>query len=374
MSFAMLDFTSALYLGLRHATTSLCPWDELSLGKPMVLDEPPSSEVVAAGLAQLQGCEAATMLPSTLHLFWDMFGMLGTGRIAILLDAGTYPIARWGVERAAARGIPVERFAHHDVEALARRVRHWMRAGRRPVIVADGFCPSCGKVAPVAAYADIARACGGQLVLDDTQALGVLGANPDARNMLGCGGGGSLCWHGVHGPHIVVGASLAKAFGAPVAVLAGSVESVDWFRRCSETRIHCSPPSVAVLRAASRALAINREQGDAIRRRLVALVMRLRDCFARVGLMATGAMPFPVQSFMATRGSNVDELYDGLLARGVRMLLTKVCRSQQLRLSAIVTAAHSEADIDLAARAAAQLDHAGHSLSGLCGEATWIRR
>ena len=84
----MLDFTSALYLGLRHATTSLCPWDELSLGKPMVLDEPPSSEVVAAGLAQLQGCEAATMLPSTLHLFWDMFGMLGTGRIAILLDAG----------------------------------------------------------------------------------------------------------------------------------------------------------------------------------------------------------------------------------------------------------------------------------------------
>jgi 8-amino-7-oxononanoate synthase len=369
----MLDFTSALYLGLRHATTSLCPWDELSLGKPMMLDEPPLSEAVAAGLAELQGCEAATMLPSTLHLFWDLFGMLGTGRIAILLDAGTYPIARWGAERAAARGIPVERFAHHDARALARRAEYWLREGRRPVIVADGFCPSCGKVAPVAAYARIAREAGGRLVLDDTQALGVLGANPADRDALGCGGGGSLRWHGVRGPHVFVGASLAKAFGAPVAVLAGSADSLDWFRRRSETRIHCSPPSVAVLSAASRALAINRAHGDALRRRLVALVMRLRDCFARVGLMATGAMPFPVQSFTALRGSSVEALYDGFRARGVRMLLTKVCRSQQLRLSAIVTAAHSNADIDFTARAAVQLDHAGPSSSGLCGEAIWIR-
>ncbi|WP_187630320.1 aminotransferase class I/II-fold pyridoxal phosphate-dependent enzyme [Paraburkholderia sp. UCT31] len=313
------------------------------------------------------------MLPSTLHLFWDLLGMLGAGRIAILLDASTYPIARWGVERAAARGTPVEQFAHHDVEALTRRARHWLREGRRPVIVADGYCPSCGKVTPVAAYAQIARQTGGQLVLDDTQALGVLGANPDAHDVLGCGGGGSLCWHGVRGPHILVGASLAKAFGAPVAVLSGSAEKVDWFRRRSETRIHCSPPSVAVLRAASRALAINREKGDAIRRRLVALVMRLRDCFARVGLIATGALPFPMQSFKAMCGRNVEALHDGFRASGVRMLLTKVCRSQELRLGAIVTAAHSKADIDFTARAAAQLDDAGHSVSGLCGEAIWIR-
>ena len=38
------------------------------------------------------------------------------------MDAGTYPIARWGVKRAAARGILVEDFPHYDPDALRRRL------------------------------------------------------------------------------------------------------------------------------------------------------------------------------------------------------------------------------------------------------------
>ena len=46
---------------------------------------------------------------------------------------------------------------------------------------------------------------------------------------------------------IVVGASLAKAFGAPLAMLAGSAAVVGEFERQSATRVHCSPPSVAAV-------------------------------------------------------------------------------------------------------------------------------
>ena len=44
--------------------------------------------------------------------------------------------------------------------------------------------------------------------------------------------------------------SLAKAFGAPLAVLAGSDAFMTVFEQESATRMHCSPPSVAVIAAA----------------------------------------------------------------------------------------------------------------------------
>ena len=62
--------------------------------------------------------------------------------------------------------------------SLERRLRKARRAGQRPVIVTDGFCPSCGQAAPLPALARLAAEMGGLLVIDDTQALGVLGREP----------------------------------------------------------------------------------------------------------------------------------------------------------------------------------------------------
>src|SRR5690606_633171 len=128
-------------------------------------------------------------------------------------------IAKWGVERAAAHGVPVRGFPHQDVERLARLVH---REKSRPVIVSDGLCSGCGCTAPVAAYHEIVRGRGGWLVLDDTQALGLLGVAPDQVAPYGWGGGGSLCHHALAGPEIILVSSLAKSFGVPLAVLSGS--------------------------------------------------------------------------------------------------------------------------------------------------------
>ena len=87
----MLDFTSALYLGLRHPSASLPPWDALTIGRPAALAEPPDAEAVAAEIASLQGCEAATLLPSTLHLFWDLFRVLDDGQVRRPVRRRTVP-------------------------------------------------------------------------------------------------------------------------------------------------------------------------------------------------------------------------------------------------------------------------------------------
>lgn len=334
----MADFSSALYLGLRHPGAALAGWDALTLGQPAALREAPGAQALAASLAALQGCQAASLLPSTLHLFWDLFGMLAREPLAILVDGGAYPIARWGAERAAALGLPLQVFARGDAQAAAGLARRWRRAGRRPLILADGYNPGAQAAPPLARYAAIARAGAGYLVLDDTQVLGLLGRD----------GGGSLPLHGLAGPHIVVGASLAKGFGAPLAVLAGGDALVRRFEAHSLTRTHSSPPCAAALAAAWRALRLNRECGDALRRCLRRRVAQLRAGLAAIGLASLGGA-FPVQTVLLGRGVDAVALHAGLLRGGVATVLQPGAGAGALTF--LLRADHTAADIDAAVAA-----------------------
>lgn len=340
----MSDFTSALYLGLHHPSATLKPWDQLTTGRPAALFTTSSQATVAEALAGLVGCERATLGSSTLHLFWDLFGMPDT-RHAIFMDAGVYPVGRWGVERAAARGIPVQVFAHHDGEALRRALQRSARERLRPVVVADGFCPGCGQPAPIAAYLQIIQQRGGLLVLDDTQALGILGHSPSAETPLGIGGGGSLRCHNISHPNVLLISSLAKAFGAPLAMLAGSDAMVRNFEARSETRMHTSPPSRAAIHAALHALAINRAHGDALRQHLVKLVRRFRLRLAHIGLQTIGAS-FPVQTLGSLSGINADTLHQRLLRSGIRTVLHRARAAGKPKISFLITAGHSPNEID----------------------------
>lgn len=314
----MLDFTSALYLGFWHAHPSLPPWPRLTTGAPAALTDPPGAAEVAARLARLQGCETGVLGTSTLHVFWDVFGWLGRDDAAIYVDAGAYPIARWATLQAAVRGVPVRHFPHRDVAALRRLVEAEPR--RRPIVLADGVCICCGTSAPLRDYLAVIRPRGGLLVLDDTQALGVLGETPTRVDPYGCGGGGSLRYTGLQGPDVVVVASLAKALGVPIAGLAGSGEMVERFKAASQTRVHCSPPSVAHIHAARHALDLNEQAGDAARRRLAERIALLRHRLGAHGLRPSGGM-FPVQSLPPLPTAAARETHARLLAAGVRTLV-----------------------------------------------------
>jgi 8-amino-7-oxononanoate synthase len=342
----VLDFTSALYLGLRHPSPSLRPWFGLTTGKPAALEQAAGSAAVAARFAALVGCERATPVTSTLHLFWDLFGVLGRDPVRIYMDAGTYAIARWGVERAAAGGVPVRRFPHHDAAAL-RRMLEQDGPGRRPIVVADGFCPACGGAAPIADYLDRVARQGGYLVLDDTQALGVLGEQDGSP--YGRRGGGSLRWQEIASPYMIVGSSLAKGFGTPMALLAGSASTIRRFEEQSDTRIHCSPPSLAALHAAEHALAVNRTRGDRLRQHLAQLVRRFRAGLGALGLGAEGGL-FPVQVLKATSIA-ADTLHERLLGLGVRTIVMRRCRDIGARVAFLISALHRSSDIDRAIEA-----------------------
>ena len=362
----MADFTSALYLGLRHPSASLRPWEGLTRGRPAALEEPPGATAVAAELAALQGCEAALLLPSTLHLFLDLGELLAQGQRAIYCDAGSYPIARWGAERAALRGIPLHTFAHHDGDALRRVLARTSASKRSPVVVTDGFCPACGRGAPLADYLALVRRYGGLLVIDDTQALGVLGAAPGPAAPYGRGGGGSARLADLSGPDLLLGASLAKGFGVPVAVLSGGAALIRRFREHSPSRLHCSPPSAAVIQAAGHALAVNDEAGDALRLRLARRVARFRQGLGAIGLAADGG-PFPVQLLRPRPGLDALRLHRLLRQQGIRGVPLRGHGRGEARLGFLITARHQPEQIDacLPALAAALGPSARHARGNL---------
>lgn len=330
----MLDFTSALYLGIGHASWTLPGWPQLTLGKPGALEGLPGTAQAEEELAALTGRQQVVLGASTLHLFCDLFALMARRTGAIWIDQATYPIARWGTDRAAAAGTPVRLFPAHDATALRKALAG--ARGSRPVVVTDGYCPWRGRPAPLREYARSVAAANGLLVVDDTQALGVLGA----------GGGGSLRDLGLDGHGIVLVSSLAKAFGAPLAMLGGSREFVDEFRQSSATLVHCSPPSAAVLAAALRALEINRRMGDVLRRRLARRVLRFRQLAAD---LAASANLFPVQPLRLAPYVDARAVHRALVRRGVRPVLHRDPSGGGPRISFLITARHRLSEIDRAA-------------------------
>ena len=133
----MLDFTSVLYLGMHHPHDALQPWQQITTGRPAALQSPVAAQRIEQDIAGLLGCEAAVLGPSSLHLFWDLFDVLANEPIVILVDAGTYPIPRWGIERVVAKGIVARTFPKHSVGSLRSALQ--CSGGRRPVVVTDAM-------------------------------------------------------------------------------------------------------------------------------------------------------------------------------------------------------------------------------------------
>jgi 8-amino-7-oxononanoate synthase len=336
----VIDLTSSLYLGLRHGSTVLPPWPQLTTGVPAVLAVAPEAGTVAAGLADLIGTKAATLAPSTLHAFWDLFVAMGARQIHV--DSGTYPIARWGAERAHCRGAVVRTFHHHDPAALRRAMA--AGRGRGPVVLADGLCPGCGGVAPVGEYLAIARHFGGTVVVDDTQALGVLGT-PAPGHPYGTGGGGTARWAGLGDARLTIVASLAKGLGVPIAVVAGSRPMVRRYEARAETRVHCSPPSNAHLSAAAHALRCNTVRGDKLRKHLAHLVIGFRTLADAHGVPVMPGL-FPIQTVRPMAGVDLQEAHRRLGKLGVQAVLHQPRCGRGAALSVIFTAAHREADVE----------------------------
>ncbi len=339
----MVDFTSALYLGQHPLSVSFPRHLSITTGKPAALYEPRLHQVVAQEVARKQGLERGLLAPSTLHVFWDIMATLSRSN-AVLMDEATYPVGCWGAMRAMLRGVPVTTFPANDAEKLGQLIHSYRQQNRMPWIVTDGWNITQGQPAPLRLYLELLKPCReGVLLVDDTQAFGILGQQPNARLPYGTGGGGCLPYLGLQSPKILVVTSLAKALGVPVAVLAGSTKQIERYRQLSEVRIHTSPVSNLHAWVAWQSLQNDRVQGDTLRNRLYQNVTLFQRS---VRSAATTGGCFPVQKLALASAKTVFLVYRHLRLKGIQPLL--LANSQQPTVPEIafcIRADHSTAAI-----------------------------
>ena len=316
----MSDFTSALYLGGPELPVGLPAGLLLSTGQPVALAEPELSRWVGQEVARRQGLEAGLLAPSSLHLFWDVFRLVPR-RGVVFVDEALYPVGRWGAERTLLRGLPVVQFRTGDEDQLRRLLHVYGQQGRTPWLVTDGWLVAAGRPAPLTRYLKLLQPYpGAVLLVDDTQAFGVLGAGPTTVQPWGQGGGGSVAHAGLSGPQVLTITSLAKGLGVPVAVLAGSGAQVTQFRQRSETRVHTSPASNVHAWLAAQALCQDATQGEVQRQRLLNNVRQFQRAMTRAGLRLQGGL-FPIQKLQLPHARAAFDLYRGLQQRGIQTLL-----------------------------------------------------
>ncbi len=315
----MIDFTSSLYLAMKHESAELLKWSQLTTGVPAALYEPKQSKKISLTIAQMQGLEMGCLAPSTLHLYWGLYGFLSNQKITVFIDEKAYPVSRYGVERLSVKKVPVYLFNHLNANHLAELIKGKLQKYSTPIVITDGWCTQCGQIAPIEDYAKLVSPLGGNIIIDDTQAFGILGEKI-TNAMYGNGGGGTLKWLNVSNPCIISIISLAKGFGVPMAVLSGNKTFISQLIENSETRVTSSPVSIAHICAGINALSINCASGDQRRRKLLTNVFLLKKAISQSGIQLRGGI-FPVQCTCNLKPDKSRKLFEKLKTNGIKTVL-----------------------------------------------------
>jgi 8-amino-7-oxononanoate synthase len=194
-------------------------------------------------------------------------------------------------------------YRHGDVEHLAWGLRK--AGGRAALIVTDGVFSMDGDIAPLAELAELAKAHGCRLMVDEAHATGAIGP----------GGRGSVAAAGLSGEVDVVMGTLGKALGSYGAYVCADRETTDYLLNTARSFVFSTalPPSVAA--AGLAALELLESQPERVER-LGANARTLRNAFAdeglEVGNSETQIVPVPVGD-----AGTAMELCERVLERGV---------------------------------------------------------
>jgi 7-keto-8-aminopelargonate synthetase-like enzyme len=182
------------------------------------------------------------------------------------LDAGAHVSVAAATEGLARTR--VHRFRAGDPEDLARSLARRARPGERPLVLTDGVGSGNGALPPLAAYWETVRAYGGQLLVDDSHGLAVLGAS----------GRGSPEEAGLPAEAYFHSGTLSKGFGCFGGLAAGPAGFRLRVAERSRAYIGATPVPPPLAAAALRALELVRAHPEwisGLRRRALAFRARL---------------------------------------------------------------------------------------------------
>lgn len=235
------------------------------------------------------------------------------------------------------------RYRNSDMADLRARLQEARTAGSRfMLIVTDGVFSMDGGIANLPAICDLADEFGAMVMVDDSHAVGFIGA----------GGRGTPEWHGVTGRIDILTGTLGKALGgASGGYTSGRREIIALLRQRSRPYLFSNSVAPVVVGTTLAALRLIHES-SALRERLHANTRFFRSAMAQAGFdLLPGEHPItPVMFGDAPRAVRMAEK---LLALGVYVVAFSfpVVPMGRARIRCQVSAAHTEEELAFAVAA-----------------------
>ncbi|MGE8386815.1 MAG: 8-amino-7-oxononanoate synthase [Pseudomonas sp.] len=342
----LLAFCSNDYLGLANHPEVIAAWqagaERWGVGggaSHLVIGHSTPHHQVEEALAELTGRPRA-LLFSTGYManLGAITALVGQGDTVLqdrlnhasLLDGGLLSGARFN------------RYLHNDAASLAKRLD---KATGNTLVVTDGVFSMDGDLADLPALAEVARARGAWLMVDDAHGLGTLGAQ-----------GGGIVEHfglGIEDVPVLIG-TLGKACGTAGAFVAGSEELIEALVQFARPYIYTTSQPPALACATLKSLELLRRETWR-REHLGALIRQFRLGAEAIGLTLMDS-PTPIQPILIGDSAQALRLSQMLRERGllVTAIRPPTVPAGSARLRVTLSAAHSEAQVQLLLNALAE--------------------
>jgi 8-amino-7-oxononanoate synthase len=335
----LLAFCSNDYLGLANHPEVIAAWqagaERWGVGggaSHLVVGHSAPHHQVEEALAELTGRPRA-LLFSTGYManLGAITALVGQGDTVLqdrlnhasLLDGGLLSGARFN------------RYLHNDAVSLANRLG---KACGNTLVVTDGVFSMDGDLADLPALAEVARARGAWLMVDDAHGLGTLGAQ-----------GGGIVEHfglGIDDVPVLIG-TLGKACGTAGAFVAGSDDLIEALVQFARPYIYTTSQPPALACATLKSLELLRRETWR-REHLAGLIRQFREGAVQIGLQLMDS-PTPIQPILIGDSAQALRLSQMLRERGllVTAIRPPTVPAGSARLRVTLSAAHSEAQVQL---------------------------
>ncbi|MFB7775975.1 glycine C-acetyltransferase [Streptomyces bauhiniae] len=353
----VLNFCANNYLGLADhpeviaaAHEALDRWGYGMASVRFICGTQEVHKELEARLSAFLGQEDTILYSSCFDANGGVFETLLGAEDAVISDALNHASIIDGIRLSKARRF---RYANRDLADLETQLKEATAGGaRRKLIVTDGVFSMDGYVAPLAEICDLADRYDAMVMVDDSHAVGFVGA----------GGRGTPELHGVMDRVDIITGTLGKALGgASGGYVAARAEIVALLRQRSRPYLF-SNTLAPVIAAASLKVIDLLESADDLRVRLAENTALFRSRMTEAGfdILPGDHAIAPVMIGDASEAGRMAEL---LLERGVYVIgfSYPVVPQGKARIRVQLSAAHSTEDVNRAVDAfiAARAELAG---------------
>jgi glycine C-acetyltransferase len=286
-------------------------------------------------LAQFLGIDDAILYSSCFDANGGLFETLLGPEDTVISDELNHASIIDGVRLCKATRL---RYANRDMADLEAKLRE-SQGARHRLIATDGVFSMDGYVAPLDAIVELAERYGALVMVDDSHAVGFMGAT----------GAGTPELFGVQDRVDIVTGTLGKALGgASGGYTAAHKEIVEMLRQRSRPYLFSNSLAPSIAAAGIAMLDLLETSGELLQR------LRENTAYFRSEMVARGfeipESDHPIVPIMIGDAVEAAEMADRLLAEGiyVRAFSFPVVPRGKARIRTQISAAHSRDDLDLA--------------------------